>query len=170
MIQVCGYAAQQAKSPLRPYTFERREPRDDDVVIDIQYCGICHSDIHQVNNGWGVSTYPMVPGHEIVGIVSQVGTKVTGYKVGDRVGIGNFVGSCRKCGPCHRGLEQYCVEGATWTYNAVEREDGKKLLRLKEVILIKSLLMKDMSFGFRTTFLWIAQLPFFARASRFIRL
>jgi alcohol dehydrogenase (NADP+) len=126
MIQVCGYAAQHAKSPLTPYYFERREPRDHDVVIDIQYCGICHSDIHQVNNGWGASTYPMVPGHEIVGIVFQVGTKVTGYKVGDRVGVGNFVGSCGKCDPCHKGLEQYCVEGATWTYNAVEREDGKK--------------------------------------------
>jgi uncharacterized zinc-type alcohol dehydrogenase-like protein len=126
MIQVCGYAAQHAKSPLTPYYFERREPRDHDVVIDIQYCGICHSDIHQVNNGWGASTYPMVPGHEIVGIVSQVGTKVTGYEVGDRVGVGNFVGSCGKCDPCHKGLEQYCVEGATWTYNAVEREDGKK--------------------------------------------
>src|SRR6188472_2781597 len=69
MIQVCGYAAQHAKSPLMPYYFERREPRDHDVVIDIQYCGICHSDIHQVNNGWGASTYPMVPGHEIVGVV-----------------------------------------------------------------------------------------------------
>ena len=126
MIQVCGYAAQQAKAPLTPYSFERREPRDPDVVIDIQYSGICHSDIHQVNNGWGASTYPMVPGHEIVGIVSQVGTKVTGYKVGDRVAVGNFVDSCRKCGPCHKGLEQYCVEGATWTYNAVERDDGKK--------------------------------------------
>src|ERR687887_2742261 len=76
MIKVCGYAAKQAKTFLSPYYFERREPRDHDVVIDIQYCGICHSDIHQVNNEWGTSTYPMVPGHEIVGIVSQVGTKV----------------------------------------------------------------------------------------------
>ena len=126
MIQVCGYAAQQAKSPLTPYSFERREPRDYDVVIDIQYSGICHSDIHQVNNEWSGSTYPMVPGHEIVGIVSQVGTKVTRYKVGDRAAVGNFVDSCRKCDPCHKGLEQYCVEGATWTYNAVEKsEDGK---------------------------------------------
>jgi uncharacterized zinc-type alcohol dehydrogenase-like protein len=124
MIQVCGYAAQHAKAPLTPYSFERREPRDHDVVIDIQYSGICHSDIHQVSNGWGGSTFPMVPGHEIVGIVLQIGTKVTRYKVGDRVAVGNFVDSCRKCGPCRKGLEQYCVEGATWTYNAVER-DGK---------------------------------------------
>ena len=125
MIQVCGYAAHQAKTPLSPYFFERREPHDHDVVIDIQYCGICHSDIHQVNNEWATSRYPMVPGHEIIGIVSQVGTKVSGYKVGDRAGVGNFVDSCRKCEPCHKGLEQYCVEGPTWTYNGVQREDGK---------------------------------------------
>lgn len=123
-MQVCGYAAQDAKAPLTPYSFERREPQDHDVAIDIKYSGICHSDIHQVNNGWDGSTFPMVPGHEIAGIVSQVGTKVTRYKVGDRVAVGNFVDSCRKCGPCHKGLEQYCVEGATWTYNVVER-DGK---------------------------------------------
>jgi uncharacterized zinc-type alcohol dehydrogenase-like protein len=124
MIQVSGYAAKQAKAPLTQYSFERREPRDHDVVIEIDFSGICHSDIHQVNNGWGATTYPMVPGHEIAGVVTTVGTKVTHYKVGDRVGVGNFVDSCRKCHPCLQGLEQYCVEGATWTYNAVER-DGK---------------------------------------------
>jgi len=122
MSQVSGYAAKQAKAPLSPYSFERREPRDHDVVIDIKFSGICHSDIHQVNNEWGASTYPMVPGHEIAGIVSRVGAKVTRYKVGDRMGVGNFVDSCRKCRPCLQGLEQYCVEGATWTYNAVERD------------------------------------------------
>jgi len=124
MIQVSGYVAQQAKAPLTPYSFERREPGAHDVVIDIEYSGICHSDIHQVNNGWGGSTFPMVPGHEITGIVTGIGAKVTRYKVGDRVAVGNFVDSCRKCRPCRQGLEQYCVEGATWTYNAVER-DGK---------------------------------------------
>src|SRR5919198_1663411 len=124
MIQVCGYAAQNAKSPLTEYSFERREPGDYDVIIDIHYCGICHSDIHQVNNEWGGSIFPMVPGHEIAGIVSEVGTKVTRFKVGDRAAVGNFVDSCRKCIPCRKGLEQYCVEGATWTYNAFER-NGK---------------------------------------------
>jgi uncharacterized zinc-type alcohol dehydrogenase-like protein len=124
MIPVHGYASKQTKGPLILYEFERREPRDLDVVIDIQYCGICHSDIHQVSDEWGGSTFPMVPGHEIAGIVSQVGTNVSRYKVGERVGVGCFVDSCRKCYPCHDGLEQYCVEGCTLTYNDVER-DGK---------------------------------------------
>lgn len=126
MIQVCGYAAQQAKAPLTPFAFERRQPLDHDIVVDIQYSGICHSDIHQVNNGWGASTYPMVPGHEIAGIVTQVGKKVTRYKVGDKAAVGNFVDSCRKCASCLKGLEQYCVEGPTWTYNGVQREDDGK--------------------------------------------
>lgn len=122
-MKVLGYAAQQAKAPLTHYSFERREPKDNDVVIDIQYCGICHTDIHQVNNEWGGgSTYPMVPGHEITGIVKEVGSEVTRYGVGDRVGVGCFVDSCRKCGPCLRGLEQYCIEGPTLTYNGVERD------------------------------------------------
>ena len=125
-IQVCGYAAPKAKAPLIQYSFERREPRDNDVMVDIQYCGICHSDIHQVRDEWGASTFPMVPGHEIVGIVSQVGTKVTRYKVGDRVGIGCFVDSCRECDACQRGLEQYCIEGATLTYNDIEKYNGSK--------------------------------------------
>lgn len=124
MIPVHGYASTQAKGPLTLYEFERREPLDHDVVIDIQYCGICHSDIHQVSDEWGGSTFPMVPGHEIAGIVSQVGTNVSRYKVGERVGVGCFVDSCRKCSPCRDGLEQYCVEGCTLTYNDVER-DGK---------------------------------------------
>ena len=123
MIPVVGYAARQAKSPLAPYSFERRKPREHDVVVDIKYCGICHSDIHQVKDEWGGSTFPIVPGHEIAGIVSQVGTKASNYKVGDRVGVGCFVDSCRKCSPCHRGLEQYCVEGCTLTYNGIERDD-----------------------------------------------
>jgi alcohol dehydrogenase (NADP+) len=126
MIQVCGYAAQSAKSRLTQYSFERREPGDYDVIIDIHYCGICHSDIHQVNDEWAASTFPMVPGHEITGIISQVGAKVSRYKLGDRVAVGNFVDSCRNCDPCNKGLEQYCVQGATWTYNAVERKNGGK--------------------------------------------
>ena len=115
MIQVNGYAAQQAKAPLTLYSFERREPRDHDVAIDIQYCGICHTDIHQVRNEWGASTFPMVPGHEIAGVVTGIGAKSTRYKMGDRVAVGCFVDSCRKCGPCREGLEQYCAEGPTLT-------------------------------------------------------
>jgi uncharacterized zinc-type alcohol dehydrogenase-like protein len=122
MIQVHGYAAQQAKASLTAYSFERREPRANDVVIDIRYCGICHSDIHQVGDEWGGSIFPMVPGHEITGVVSQVGPKVTRYKIGDRVGIGCFVDSCRKCDPCRKNLEQYCAEGMTTTYNGIERD------------------------------------------------
>lgn len=123
-MKVRGYAAQQVKAPLNPYSFERREPRDHDVVIDIQYCGICHTDIHQVRDEWGASIFPMVPGHEIAGVITGIGPKVTRYKMGDRVAVGCFVDSCRKCSPCLKGLEQYCVEGPTLTYNAVER-DGK---------------------------------------------
>jgi alcohol dehydrogenase (NADP+) len=122
MIQVNGYAAQQAKSILTPYSFERREPRAYDVVIDIRYCGICHTDIHQVGDEWGGSTFPMIPGHEITGIISQVGPKVTRYKIGDRVGVGCFIDSCRKCDSCRKSLEQYCVEGMTTTYNGNERD------------------------------------------------
>jgi alcohol dehydrogenase (NADP+) len=124
MIPVHGYASKQAKGQLTLYEFERREPRDHDFVIDIQYCGICHSDIHQVSDEWGGSTFPIVPGHEIAGVVSQVGTNVSHYKVGERVGVGCFVDSCRKCSPCRDGLEQYCIEGCTLTYNGFER-DGK---------------------------------------------
>ena len=124
MIPVVGYAAKKAKGPLASYSFKRREPLDHDIVIDIQYCGICHSDIHQVKDELGGSTFPIVPGHEIAGIVSQVGLKVSHYTVGDRVGVGCFVNSCRRCSPCRKGLEQYCVEGCSLTYNGVER-DGK---------------------------------------------
>jgi uncharacterized zinc-type alcohol dehydrogenase-like protein len=123
MIQVIGYAANEAKSPLTPFSFERRNLLDHDVIIDIQYCGICHTDIHQVKNEWGKSTYPMVPGHEIVGKVSQVGSQVTRLKVGDKVGVGCFVDSCRNCNACLQGLEQYCSNVLT-TYNAIEK-DGK---------------------------------------------
>ena len=126
MIEVHGYAAQQAKAQLAPYSFQRREPGNYDVVIDIKYCGICHTDIHQVGDEWGGSTFPMVPGHEITGIVLQIGPKVTRYKAGDRVGVGCFVDSCRKCGPCSKNLEQYCVEGMTTTYNGIERDGNTR--------------------------------------------
>lgn len=126
MIQVKGYAAPRAKEPLTPFSFERRDPGEKDVVIDIKYCGICHSDIHQARDEWGGSLFPMVPGHEIAGVVTRVGSKVTKFRTGDKVGVGCFIDSCRRCAPCESGLEQYCQEGMTGTYNATER-DGKTL-------------------------------------------
>jgi uncharacterized zinc-type alcohol dehydrogenase-like protein len=119
-----GYAAQSATTPLAPHRFERRDARSDDVVIDILYCGVCHSDIHQARNEWGNATYPMVPGHEIIGRVASVGDKVTKFKAGDLVGIGCMVDSCQHCEACDQGLEQYCKKGATFTYNSKDRHDG----------------------------------------------
>lgn len=118
-----GYAATDASKPLTPFTFERREPREDDVVIDIKYCGVCHSDIHQARNEWGNSAFPMVPGHEIVGIVTAVGSKVTKFRVGDRAGVGCFVDSCTTCATRDLDLEHY-MPGLVVTYNGVEA-DGK---------------------------------------------
>ena len=120
-----GYAATKAKAPLGAWEFERREPREHDVVIDIKYCGICHSDIHQTRDEWSEyqedAIFPMVPGHEIAGIVSAVGNKVSRYKAGDKVGVGCFVGSCRNCLECRQALEQYCTVGTIWTYNAHDK-------------------------------------------------
>jgi uncharacterized zinc-type alcohol dehydrogenase-like protein len=122
MIQAKGYAALSARTPIVPFSFERRDPREADVVIDIKYCGICHSDIHQARDEWGGSVFPMVPGHEIAGVVRAVGPKVTKYQVGDHVGVGCFVDSCRHCESCRQQLDQYCLEGATLTYNGYERD------------------------------------------------
>ena len=116
-----AYAAPASNVPLAPYTFERRQPGEHDVLIDIKYCGICHSDIHQVRNEWGEGAFPMVPGHEIAGLVSAVGSQVTRYKPGDRVGVGCFIDSCRTCNECKHGLQQYC-EHTIWTYNSRERD------------------------------------------------
>lgn len=124
MIQAKGIAALSAKASLEPFAFERRAPGEHDVVVDIKFCGICHSDIHQARDEWGGSIFPMVPGHEIAGVVRAVGSKVSKFKVGDRVGIGCIVDSCRHCSHCEQALEQYCLEGATLTYNGYER-DGK---------------------------------------------
>ncbi len=123
-MKVRGYAAMQAKAEMTPWEFDRRELGANDVALDIKYSGICHSDIHQVREEWGPAIFPMVPGHEIAGIVSEVGTSVTKFKVGDRIGVGVFVDSCRKCSSCLKGLQQYCIEGMTGTYNQLER-DGK---------------------------------------------
>ncbi|BFM19152.1 NAD(P)-dependent alcohol dehydrogenase [Gilvimarinus japonicus] len=119
-----SYAAQSASSPLAPYEFNRRELRADDVAIDIDYCGVCHTDIHFAENDWGMSVYPVVPGHEIVGRVSAVGDKVTSHKVGDLVGVGCMVDSCRSCPACESGLEQFCKDGFVGTYNGEDRHDG----------------------------------------------
>ncbi len=118
-----GYAATDASKPLTPFTFERRDPKDDDVVISVKYCGVCHSDIHQARNEWGNAVYPMVPGHEIAGIVTAVGSKVTKFRVGDHVGVGCFVDSCVGCATRDLDNEQY-LPGVVFTYNAVEA-DGK---------------------------------------------
>ena len=122
MIHVKGFAAFDATSPLTPYNFERRDLREHDVLVDILFSGVCHSDLHQVRDEWGGSIYPMVPGHEIVGKVIKVGRRVKKFKVGDRAGVGVMIDSCRQCKPCNNFMEQYCAEGMTGTYNNYERD------------------------------------------------
>jgi uncharacterized zinc-type alcohol dehydrogenase-like protein len=119
-----GYAAFDAKSPVAPFTFTRREPGPSEITIEILFCGVCHSDLHMTRNEWGNAIYPMVPGHEIVGRVAAVGSAVTKFKVGGIAGVGVIVDSCRKCAPCHRGEEHFCDQGATLTYAATDRVDG----------------------------------------------
>ncbi|MER6675692.1 NAD(P)-dependent alcohol dehydrogenase [Streptomyces sp. NPDC000983] len=122
MTTVAAYAAPAAKAPLERTTIERRAVGEFDVLIDIKFAGICHSDIHQAREGWGEAIFPMVPGHEIAGVVAEVGPGVTKFAVGDRVGVGCMVDSCRECDNCRAGLEQYCTDGGmTGTYNAVDR-------------------------------------------------
>ena len=124
MMQSRGYAASEAKASLAPYSFQRRDPGPHDVVIQIKYCGVCHSDIHQVNNDWGFSEYPMVPGHEIAGIVTGVGSSVQKFARGDRAAVGCMVDSCRACPSCHDGEEQYCDNGPIFTYGSAEKHTG----------------------------------------------
>ena len=112
-----GYAARSADLPLAPFAFERREPGPHDVLIDILYCGVCHSDLHTARNEWQNTLYPSVPGHEIVGRVTAVGSEVSGFKIGDIAGVGCMVDSCRQCASCKEGQEQYCEAGFTGTYN-----------------------------------------------------
>lgn len=118
---VAAYAAPAAHAPLERTTVPRRAVGAHDVLIEIKYAGICHSDIHQARDGWGEGIFPMVPGHEIAGIVTETGPGVTRFRVGDRVGVGCFVDSCRECAYCRQGLEQYCVQGGTGTYNSLDR-------------------------------------------------
>lgn len=122
MTTVAAYAAPAAKAPLERTTIERREVGEFDVLIDIKFAGICHSDIHQASEGWGEAIFPMVPGHEIAGVVSAVGSGVTRHQVGDRVGVGCLVDSCRECENCQAGLEQYCLKGGVGTYNAIGKD------------------------------------------------
>lgn len=124
MIAAKAYAAYKPHEDLKPFQFERRFVRDEDVLIDIQYCGICHSDIHTVNGDWGPANYPCVPGHEIIGRVKEVGSKVTQFKEGDLVGVGCLVDSCQHCSSCEEGLEQYCLNGFTGTYNGKDKISG----------------------------------------------
>ena len=116
-----GYAAQQATTPLAPFSFTRRDPGERDVAVEIEYCGVCHSDIHSTRNEWKNAIYPMVPGHEIVGRVIAVGSAVTKFKAGDRVGVGVIVDSCRTCPSCKAGEEQYCEVRSTLTYGAYDK-------------------------------------------------
>ena len=117
-----GYAVLEANGPLVPFTFARRNLRPTDIAFDIKYAGICHSDIHQAREEWGSAIFPMVPGHEIVGVVTAVGSEVTKHAIGDRVGVGVFIDSCRTCDNCLAGQQQYCEKGMTGTYNGYERD------------------------------------------------
>jgi len=121
-MNVRGLAALTANAPLTPYTFTRRDLGPRDVAVEIKYAGICHSDIHQVKEEWGGAIFPMVPGHEISGVVSAIGAGVSKFKVGDLIGVGVFIDSCRNCASCKQGLEQYCENGMTPTYNGLERD------------------------------------------------
>jgi uncharacterized zinc-type alcohol dehydrogenase-like protein len=125
MISSRGYAAQNNTTPLAPFSFERRDPGPKDVVIGIQFCGVCHSDIHQVRDEWGGAVYPMVPGHEIVGRVTRIGSAVTKFREGDLAGVGCMVDSCRTCANCKKGEEQFCLIATVFTYNSPEKNTGR---------------------------------------------
>jgi uncharacterized zinc-type alcohol dehydrogenase-like protein len=119
---VKAYATPSPTSPLAPFEVQRRDPGERDVAIDVEFCGICHSDIHQARDEWGGALFPMVPGHEIVGRVSAVGRGVTRFRPGDRAGVGCMVDACRTCDSCRRDLEQFCEKGCAWTYNSTEMD------------------------------------------------
>ncbi len=121
-MRVPAYAAPGARAPLAPFAVDRRDPGPTDVQLEILFCGVCHSDVHQARDEWGSAKFPMVPGHEIVGRVTRVGQGVTRFKVGDLAGVGCMVDSCGRCEPCRRGTEQYCTQGAAFTYNSTEMD------------------------------------------------
>lgn len=122
MLTAKAYAASSATAPLGPTTISRRDLGSRDVLVEIKFCGICHSDLHHTRGEWGEQAYPVVPGHEIAGVVAQVGSAVTRYKVGDRVGVGCMVDSCRECANCRKGEEQYCLKGMVPTYGGIGRD------------------------------------------------
>lgn len=122
--KAAAYAAASRGAALAPHDIERRTPGPNDVQIDIRYCGVCHSDLHFINDDWHMTQYPVVPGHEIVGIVTAVGANVQGFKPGDRAAIGCMVNSCRHCEPCQKHLEQYCLNGFTMTYGSPTKDPG----------------------------------------------
>src|SRR5258707_10242190 len=119
-----SYAAQNATSALTPFTINRRQPGPTDVEMEILFCGVCHSDLHQARNEWHNTIYPCVPGHEIIGRVTRVGDRVTKFKKGDLTGVGCMVDSCRTCANCRAGHEQYCLTGTIWTYNGEDKVLG----------------------------------------------
>jgi len=126
MIPALGYATKTSRGKLKPYEFTRHNPKPDEVLIAIRYCGVCHSDVHQARNEWQNTNYPCMPGHEIIGSVEKVGSKVTKFKEGDVVGVGCMIGSCKQCDACREGLEQLCARGATATYNGNMRNPQPK--------------------------------------------
>ncbi len=136
MSTVSAYAATSATEPLTKTTITRRDPGPHDVVIDIKFAGICHSDIHTAKAEWGVPNYPVVVGHEIAGVVTAVGSEVTKHKVGDHVGVGCMVNSCGQCSSCKAGLEQYCKRGATFTYNSVDKDGTPTLGGYSQAIVV----------------------------------
>lgn len=125
MTKTLAYAAEKATSPLVPFTIERRQPGPHDIQIEILFCGVCHSDIHTAKNEWKGTTYPVVPGHEIVGRITKTGKEVKNFKVGDLAAVGCFVDSCRSCSSCRANLEQYCEKEPTFTYNSLDKHTGK---------------------------------------------
>ncbi|MXV43697.1 alcohol dehydrogenase catalytic domain-containing protein [Saccharibacter sp. 17.LH.SD] len=140
---ISAYAATSSETPLEPFTFEHRELRNNDVAMEVLYCGVCHSDLHMARNDWGMTSYPLVPGHEIIGRVTAIGSDVTKYKIGDSVAVGCMVDSCQNCDQCHAGNEQYCRHEMTATYNSPDRQDGqitrggyaKQLIAREEFVL-----------------------------------
>ena len=140
MIKTQAYAAFNSTEPLKPYNFDRRLPKDTEVAIEIAYCGVCHSDLHQVKNEWGGSRYPMVPGHEIVGKISHVGPNAKKFKVGDLVGVGCLVDSCQTCSSCKQDLEQYCETDFVGTYNGLINTAKLRLAGFQLTSLSKKIL------------------------------